>query len=61
MELAVKGSDLIAAGMKPGPELGQELDRLLNLVIEDPSRNTRDYLMKQLAEVGQDKTDRDEI
>jgi tRNA nucleotidyltransferase (CCA-adding enzyme) len=60
-ELAVKGSDLIAAGMKPGPELGQELDRLLNLVIEDPSRNTRDYLMKQLAEVGQDKTDRDEI
>lgn len=45
--LAVTGSDLIAAGMKPGKELGDTLHRLLELVLEDPARNTRENLLKE--------------
>lgn len=48
-QLAVKGSDLIAMGMRPGPQMGKELKRLLELVLEQPERNTREYLMNQLA------------
>ena len=48
-DLAVKGSDLIAAGMRPGPQLGKELQRLLELVLEDPCRNTREYLLGQIG------------
>ncbi len=44
--LAVTGSDLIAAGMKPGPQLGDTLQRLLELVIEEPDKNTKDYLLE---------------
>ena len=44
--LAVTGSDLIAAGMKPGPGLGEMLQKLLDLVLEDPQRNTRDQLLE---------------
>ena len=44
-ELAVTGADLIEAGMKPGKELGAVLQKLLELVIEDPGKNTKEYLM----------------
>ncbi len=47
-QLAVGGGDLIAAGMKPGPQMGRELSRLLGLVLEDPRRNTREYLLGQM-------------
>ncbi len=47
--LAVGGSDLIAAGMKPGKELGETLHRLLELVLEDPSLNTKEYLLSQIS------------
>ena len=47
--LAVNGSDLIAAGMKPGKELGETLKRLLELVLEDPSLNTKEYLLSQIS------------
>src|SRR2546429_631630 len=40
-DLAVKGDDLIAAGVRPGPEVGEVLQQLLSAVIEDPARNTR--------------------
>ena len=43
--LAVTGSDLIAAGMKPGKELGEVLQKLLQLVLDDPSCNTKDKLL----------------
>jgi tRNA nucleotidyltransferase (CCA-adding enzyme) len=46
-DLAVDGSDLIAAGFTPGPELGRTLDELLNLVVEDPSLNTREQLLAE--------------
>jgi hypothetical protein len=44
-DLAVSGSDLIAAGCSPGPALGTLLDRLLDAVLADPALNTRDRLM----------------
>jgi tRNA nucleotidyltransferase/poly(A) polymerase len=52
-DLAVDGSDLIAIGMTPGPELGRVLHDLLHDVIEDPSRNTKDELLQRArAKVG---------
>lgn len=47
-ELAVDGDDLIAAlGLKPGPIVGELLERLLGSVIADPRRNTRDTLLAE--------------
>ncbi len=45
--LAVTGSDLIAAGWKPGKELGEMLHRLLELVLEQPEYNTREQLLEE--------------
>src|SRR5881397_3795562 len=38
-DLAVRGDDLIAAGVRAGPEVGEALARLLEEVLEDPARN----------------------
>lgn len=47
--LAISGSDVMAVlGICPGPRVGQELRRLLELVTENPERNTRDELMAAL-------------
>ena len=46
--LAVKGRDVMDAGVKPGKAVGEALAVLLELVLEDPSRNTRDYLLQHL-------------
>lgn len=45
-ELAVNGSDLIAAGFAPGKELGEVLNRLLAQVIETPEMNTKEILLE---------------
>lgn len=47
-ELAVSGRDLIGAGIAPGPELGNILSDLLELVLEDPARNTKEYLLGRI-------------
>jgi tRNA nucleotidyltransferase (CCA-adding enzyme) len=47
-DLAVKGDDLLAAGVRPGPEVGETLERLLAEVLEDPTRNTREYLLSRV-------------
>ncbi len=45
-ELALKGRDLIAAGVaRPGPELGERLEALLEWVLDDPRRNQPDQLL----------------
>ena len=49
--LAVTGSDLIASGMKPGKEIGEVLQRLLEIVIEEPSSNTKEILLSKLSQV----------
>src|SRR5438105_759453 len=46
-ELAVNGNDLITAGVRPGPDVGEVLQRLLAEVLEDPLRNTKDYLLSR--------------
>lgn len=47
-DLAVDGSDLLAAGVPQGRAVGEKLQALLELVLEDPERNTREYLLSQL-------------
>jgi hypothetical protein len=49
-DLAVDGSDLIALGFEEGPGLGRTLRVLLDEVIEDPARNTRDALLTRARE-----------
>ena len=43
--LAVTGRDLIAAGIQPGPQLGEILDELLKSVIEYPENNEKERLL----------------
>src|SRR5437016_1150549 len=47
-DLAVNGNDLIAAGVRRGPDVGEVLQRLLALVLEDPQRNTKEYLLSRV-------------
>jgi tRNA nucleotidyltransferase (CCA-adding enzyme) len=47
-DLAVNGNDLQAAGIR-GKQLGTVLRTLLQHVIDDPSRNTRDHLLREAA------------
>jgi tRNA nucleotidyltransferase (CCA-adding enzyme) len=49
-DLAVDGTDLIAAGYEPGPALGRALRELLHEVVEDPSRNTKSALLSSARE-----------
>ena len=44
--LAVTGSDLIAAGMKPGKEMGNVLHELLDAVLENPQLNEKEKLLE---------------
>ena len=46
-DLAIDGSDLMEIGIPAGPAIGTVLRRLLELVIEDPSRNTREFLLAE--------------
>lgn len=48
--LAVSGKDLIDAGWRPGRELGETLNRLLELVLEDPAGNTKERLLAAAKE-----------
>ncbi len=51
-QLAIKGSDLVKGlGMTPGPAFGGILNALLAEVLEDPAKNTRDYLLKRAGEL----------
>lgn len=44
--LAVTGSDLIAAGMKPGKEIGDVLQELLAHVLDHPQDNNKEILIE---------------
>jgi len=50
-DLAVDGSDLIAAGFSEGPKLGRALQTLLAEVVEDPERNRREQLLSRAREL----------
>ena len=45
-DLAVDGDDLRRAGVAPGRAIGETLGHLLDAVLEDPSLNTQDQLLK---------------
>lgn len=47
-DLAVNGRDLMRAGMEPGPQLGHTLQGFLEIVLEDPEKNTKEYLLSLL-------------
>lgn len=48
-DLAVTGTDLIALGIPPGKEIGRILNQLLEIVLEDPERNTKEELLRTLT------------
>ncbi len=50
--LAVSGSTLISLGMKPGRQIGEALDMLLQMVIKDPQANTKAKLTEALTRQG---------
>ena len=50
-DLAVSGDDLRGAGVAEGPEMGWVLHRLLDVVLEDPRRNTVEELLRLAAEL----------
>ncbi|HET6172112.1 MAG TPA: HD domain-containing protein [Gaiellales bacterium] len=45
-DLAVRGDDLMAAGVPEGPAIGATLRRLLAAVVDDPSLNQRETLLR---------------
>lgn len=45
--LAITGSDLLAAGCPKGQAVGRLLSELLQLVLEEPERNQRDWLLTE--------------
>lgn len=47
-QLAVNGSDLIRAGMKPGKAVGALLAELLEVVLQDPKKNSKEYLISMI-------------
>jgi len=44
-DLAIDGRDLIRMGLRPGPAFGAILDRVMDLVLDDPSLNQEDTLL----------------
>ena len=49
-DLAVDGSDLLEVGYREGPALGAVLSGLLDDVVEDPSRNRKEWLLERAKE-----------
>lgn len=49
--LAVTGKDLIEDGMKPSKELGEVLNQLLEIVLENPERNNKEELLTYSHEI----------
>lgn len=47
-DLAVTGSDVIKAGVPAGPEVGRILKVLLEEVLDDSSKNTKEYLLSRI-------------
>lgn len=45
-DLVINGNDLIKIGYKPGKELGEELNILLELVLSNPEMNAKDKLLE---------------
>lgn len=46
--LAITGKDILAAGIKAGPKVGEIMNSLLEEVLDDPSKNDREYLLSRI-------------
>lgn len=44
-DLAINGKDLLSIGVPQGPQMGEILNELLELVVADPTRNDREELL----------------
>ena len=49
-ELAVDGKDLLAAGVEQGKQIGEILSDLLEIVLEEPEKNTKETLLDYVKE-----------
>jgi tRNA nucleotidyltransferase (CCA-adding enzyme) len=50
-DLAVDGGDVMRAlGVPPGPAVGEALESLLEVVLDDPTSNERETLLARLRE-----------
>ena len=54
-DLAVKGRDLLEAGVERGPMVGKILNHLFNLVLLHPEKNDRELLLKEAGRFSQDR------
>lgn len=57
-DLAVDGDDLRRVGIAPGPGLGKILGALLDAVLEDPARNTQEWLLAKASRLNAGRDDR---
>jgi len=53
-DLAVDGEDLMREGIARGPALGKILRLLLEWVVEEPARNTRDQLLARAKDLARE-------
>lgn len=47
-DLSIKGRDLIEMGIKPGREMGEILNELLNYVLDNPEMNKKEILLEHI-------------
>jgi hypothetical protein len=50
-DLAIDGNDLLSLGYSEGPAVGRALATLLDEVLEDPGRNTSEWLRERAREL----------
>ncbi len=51
-DLAVDGKDVMEIlGLREGPRVGEALERLVEIVLDEPSKNTRDSLLKEIEDM----------
>lgn len=50
-QLAVTGRDLMGAGIPAGPGLGRVLNSLLEIVLEDPEKNRKEWLLQEAVRI----------
>lgn len=54
-QLVINGDDLIAIGFEEGRRLGEVLSSLRDEIVEDPAKNTREFLLFRAGELYSDK------
>lgn len=50
-KMAVKGSDLIELGIEPGSKMGEIITMLFDVVLREPEKNTREFLLGLVKEM----------